>query len=166
MYCSTRRTRRRPSGLPLGSVTIENTRQNLRSWIKESQHIKPGNEMPNIDLGGDRVPCAKLFFDVAEADFFRPYRVAEVVPGQSPRFLVQGEWRRKPGEEQRPLEVRLPTEARAHRLRLVVTDYRNPPLNLLEARYAAPARQVVFDPPAGQAQPLRLYFTADGGLAM
>jgi cytochrome c oxidase subunit 2 len=39
----------------LGSVTIENTRSNLSEWIRESQHVKPGNQMPNIELPGDRL---------------------------------------------------------------------------------------------------------------
>jgi cytochrome c oxidase subunit 2 len=47
----------------LGSVTIENTRQNLSNWIKESQHIKPGNEMPNINLRGDRLDAVVSYLE-------------------------------------------------------------------------------------------------------
>jgi cytochrome c oxidase subunit 2 len=36
----------------LASVTIPNRKGDLESWILDSQHVKPGNQMPNIDLGG------------------------------------------------------------------------------------------------------------------
>jgi len=46
----------------------------------------------------------------------------------------------------------------ARRLRLVVTDFRNQPLDVRSVTYSAPARQVVFEPKPELAQPLRLYF--------
>jgi hypothetical protein len=109
-----------------------------------------------IDLG-DRVPCARLELDVADETFQRPFRLEQADPGEPVQVLVRGEWHRRPGEERGPLKVKLPREVMARRLRLVVTDYRNPPLTLTAARYSAPARQVVFAP-AGLAGPLRLYF--------
>ena len=48
--------------------------------------------------------------------------------------------------------------ARAGRLRLVVTDFRNPPLDLKSAQFSAPARQVVFARDPELKSPLRLYY--------
>ena len=39
----------------LGALAIPNTRDYLRSWITESQEVKPGNQMPNLDLAPDRL---------------------------------------------------------------------------------------------------------------
>ncbi|MEZ4523236.1 MAG: cytochrome c oxidase subunit II [Thermomicrobiales bacterium] len=36
----------------LGAGTIENSRGNLAAWIIDSQHFKPGNKMPPMDLSG------------------------------------------------------------------------------------------------------------------
>jgi cytochrome c oxidase subunit 2 len=35
----------------LGALTLPNTRANLASWITDSQHAKPGNQMPDSRLG-------------------------------------------------------------------------------------------------------------------
>src|SRR5204862_6464296 len=69
-----------------------------------------------------------------------------------------GEWRRRAGAEVKPLEILLPREVRPYKLRLVVTDFRNAPLDLRGVSYAAPARQVVFPAKADLTGPLRLYF--------
>jgi cytochrome c oxidase subunit 2 len=39
----------------LGSVTIPNTRSYLARWIADSQHFKPGNQMPNFHLRGSQL---------------------------------------------------------------------------------------------------------------
>ncbi len=39
----------------LGAVTIPNERESLSRWIVDSQHFKPGNEMPNLNLGGSEL---------------------------------------------------------------------------------------------------------------
>ncbi len=44
------------------------------------------------------------------------------------------------------------------RLRLVVTDNRNPPLDVTAVSFTAPARAVIFSPTAELTAPLRLYF--------
>jgi cytochrome c oxidase subunit 2 len=36
----------------LAALTIPNTRRELAAWITGSQHIKPGNQMPDIQLSG------------------------------------------------------------------------------------------------------------------
>jgi cytochrome c oxidase subunit 2 len=34
----------------IGAVTLPNRRSDLASWIADSQQVKPGNQMPNVDL--------------------------------------------------------------------------------------------------------------------
>jgi cytochrome c oxidase subunit 2 len=34
----------------LAAVTLPNTRKNLRDWLRDPQHVKPGNRMPNLEL--------------------------------------------------------------------------------------------------------------------
>jgi hypothetical protein len=116
----------------------------------------PGSVWP-INLGG-RVPCARLSFDVADEELTRPFRLEQADPGQPPLFLVAGEWRRRPGEERRPLEIRLPAEVLATRLRLVVTDFGNPPADRAQGplRGAGAAGGLPAD--AAAARHLRLYF--------
>jgi hypothetical protein len=115
----------------------------------------PGSVWP-IDFGGDAVPVERLTFDVADKEFVRPFRLELVDTEGGRQFLASGQWQRSLGED-RPLEVKFP-EVTARRLRLVVTDFRNEPLDLRSVTYSAPARQVVFEPKPDLAQPLRLYF--------
>jgi cytochrome c oxidase subunit 2 len=39
----------------LGAVTVPNTKAYLEGWIRDSQHVKPGNQMPDIDVSGRRL---------------------------------------------------------------------------------------------------------------
>jgi cytochrome c oxidase subunit 2 len=39
----------------LAGLAFENRPDVLASWITDSQHIKPGNEMPNIDVSGTQL---------------------------------------------------------------------------------------------------------------
>jgi cytochrome c oxidase subunit II len=39
----------------LGAVTIPNDREHLREWIVNSQHVKPGNLMPNFQASGRKL---------------------------------------------------------------------------------------------------------------
>jgi cytochrome c oxidase subunit 2 len=34
----------------IAAVTLPNTPQNLREWLRDPQHVKPGNRMPNLEL--------------------------------------------------------------------------------------------------------------------
>jgi cytochrome c oxidase subunit 2 len=36
----------------LAAATIPNRKGYLAGWILDSQHVKPGNQMPNVDLTG------------------------------------------------------------------------------------------------------------------
>ena len=39
----------------LAALTIPNQRSYLREWIRDSQHFKPGNEMPSLHLSGSHL---------------------------------------------------------------------------------------------------------------
>jgi cytochrome c oxidase subunit 2 len=45
----------------LAAVTIDNDEQNLAAWIAHSQSIKPGNEMPDIELRGARLDAVVAY---------------------------------------------------------------------------------------------------------
>jgi hypothetical protein len=135
-----------------------------RSWpaFVEARQPVPAAEGPGsawfIRLGenGEAAPCESLTLEVADTEFARPYRLEVANPEEPAQIISSGELRRQPSQPDRPLVISFP-EVTARRLRLVVTDQRNPPLNLTGAHYSAAARQVIFKP--GDAQgPLRLYF--------
>jgi hypothetical protein len=130
----------------------------------------PGDGGPGsawlIELPGrENVPWERLSFNVMEDAFVRPYRLEIANPDEPRQEIARGDWRRgtasqRPGGERRPLEIELPSEVFARRLRLVVTDFSNPPLTVTGARSVIAARQVVFELPRDKqyALPLRLYF--------
>ena len=101
-------------------------------------------------------PCESLTLDVAENEFVRPYRLETYDPGGTPQVIASGTLHREPADQGKPLVLSFP-EATARRLRLVVTDQRNPPLSLTGVQYTAAARRVIFRP-TGAAGSLRLYF--------
>ena len=109
-----------------------------------------------FDLGGDGVPCDRLTLDVADAEFVRNYHVEAGGPPDDPDRPFQrvgdGLWRRRAGEPRTPLVAEF-GEVTASRLKLVVTDHRNPPLDLRGATFRAAARQVVFANPGPGATP-------------
>ncbi len=47
----------------LASVTIPNDPHHLADWIQHGQSIKPGNEMPNIDLSGPRLAAVVAYLE-------------------------------------------------------------------------------------------------------
>jgi len=117
-----------------------------------------------IELGGVGVPVSELRVTIEDADFVRDFVIEASEPssgGDAFYPVTRGVWRRKAGADSGEFVASLGEEITALRLKLLVTDYRNPPLNITSARYAAAARQVVFtktkdgEPPAG---PVRLYF--------
>jgi len=113
-----------------------------------------------IDLGANNVPCEQIEVDVADAEFVRDYRVEAAGPPDSRerfRRVCSGVWQRRAGGPPSPMKATF-QEVRASRLKLVVTDYGNPPLNIRSVKYGAPARQVVFargEKPEGG---VRLYY--------
>ena len=118
-----------------------------------------------IELGGDNVPCDRIEVDVADSEFARDISIAAEFPsGPLGQFTftpigLTGETlrQRKPGEPQRPLIASF-QEVQTRRLRLYVTDHRNPPLSIRSIKFGAPARQVVFARPADKAGEPQLFF--------
>jgi hypothetical protein len=103
-------------------------------------------------------PCEQLELDVSDEEFVRPYRIEIYNPDGQPQPVTSGELRRRAGDPKKPFIIPFPSEVTtARRLRLIVTDQRNPPLNLTAVRYTAAARQVIFRTPE-QPDTLRLYF--------
>ena len=97
----------------------------------------------------------RLSFEMSSPEFSRPYFLETADPGGPLRRLTAGQWVRAPGD---PGPAAAFPEIRAQRLRLVVTDNRNPPLQLLSAVSTTAARELVFDLPDAWAPPVRLYF--------
>ncbi len=119
-----------------------------------------------IELGGDNVPCDQIAVDVADSEFARDISIAAEFPsgplGQltfTP-IVLTGETtlrQRKPGEHKHLLIASF-EEVQTRRLKLYVTDHRNPPLSIRSIKFSAPARQVVFARPADEAGEPRLFF--------
>ncbi len=113
-----------------------------------------------IALGGENVPLEQIAAEIADEDFVRDYYLEAGGPeGSRERFrrIHAGTWRRRAGEEKQPLEAEF-SEVRASRLRLVVIDHGNPPLDIRSATFSAPARQVVFAKPSDPGTEYRLYY--------
>jgi hypothetical protein len=113
-----------------------------------------------IDLPAERIPCDKLRVWISDAEFARTYRLDSGGPaGSNLRFrpVHRGDWSRRAGEAMEPMEATLSSELVATRLRLVVTDHRNPPLAIERAELVGAARQIVFARSAELRPPLRLY---------
>lgn len=113
-----------------------------------------------IDLGGENVPVEQIAVEIVDADFVRNYQIEAGGPeGSQERFrqVHSGVWRRRAGEEPAAMKAEFP-EVRAARLRLVVIDHRNPPLDVRSVAFSAPARQVVFATPQDRKTGLRLYY--------
>jgi hypothetical protein len=110
-----------------------------------------------LDLGG-RVPCDRLSLDIAEDSFSRPFQVETIDDPQDIRLIASGDLTRHYGEEKKPLVIYFNQEAVARKLRLQITDYSNPTLNIRSIDASAPARQLVFELKSPASQPLRLYF--------
>jgi len=113
-----------------------------------------------VTLDDDPVPCQRLTFTVDGPPVDRPFRVELANPNEPRQDLGPGTWNWRVAAGKNLLEIDLPSEVFARRLRLVVTDFANPPLNLQDARYTAAVRLVVFPAPSGKPypSPLRLYF--------
>jgi cytochrome c oxidase subunit II len=47
----------------LAANTISNDPPNLRSWIDDSQEVKPGNDMPNLSLTGPQLDALVAYLD-------------------------------------------------------------------------------------------------------
>lgn len=156
----------------LESVAVYHTERVAGEYVTRTAGLGPREARPTpdgpgsawiIDLGGEGVPCQRLTLDVAGLGFVRPFRLETVEENGATSSVTAGELRRRAGSPDGPLTVEF-SEITAHRLRLLVTDHRNPPLHVQEVKYTAAARTVIFPgdshagaaPKAGAA-PLRLY---------
>ena len=110
-----------------------------------------------LDLGG-RVPCDRLNLDIADDSFSRPFQVETIDDQQNVRLVASGDLTRHSGEEKKPLVIYFNEEAVARKLRLQITDYSNPTLNIQSINASAPARQLLFELKSPASPPLRLYF--------
>lgn len=108
---------------------------------------------------GEPLPWEQLRFRTRDEEVERPFRIQIANPDQ-PRQEIGGvDWRWRKEQDVRYLEAEFP-ETYATRLRLVITDYANPPLNLESVDFRFPVRQLVFAFPADKKlqPPLRLYY--------
>lgn len=110
-----------------------------------------------LDLGG-RAPCDRLSLDIAEDSFSRPFQVEAIDDPQNIRLIANGVLTRHSGEAKKPLVIYFNEETVARKLRLQITDYSNPNLNLTAIDASAPARQLVYELKSPASGPLRLYF--------
>jgi hypothetical protein len=121
-----------------------------------------------IALGGDHVPCERITCEVDDPEFVRNYRIESGgPPGEDTPFgpVTSGVWRRTAGSDLKPVVAEFP-EIQASRLRLVVTDAGNPPLNVRSVTFGASAREVVFPGvDSTTAGSLRLYVGNPKGFA-
>jgi cytochrome c oxidase subunit II len=47
----------------IGALTVSNTRADLGEWITDSQHVKPGNQMPDMRLHGARLNALLTYLE-------------------------------------------------------------------------------------------------------
>ena len=109
-----------------------------------------------IDLGA-YAPCDRLALDLGEDSFARPFEVEAVDNQENVRLIASGTLTRHAGDD-KPLVIVFNQEEYVRQLRLKITDYSNPVLNIMSIQASAPARQLLFELKAPAAQPLRLYF--------
>jgi hypothetical protein len=132
--------------------------------ILEARQPVPANGGPGsewlIDLGSDPVPCQRLVFGIEGQPVDRPFRIETADPNQSRSFVATRPWTWNKGKDRWQLTIEMQQEVRAQRLRLVVTDFANAPLNLVNVEYAAAVRQMIFALPEGVKlrEPIRLFF--------
>jgi hypothetical protein len=93
--------------------------------------------------------------DAFNRQYARHFDLESIEPGGMARTISEGEIRRLPGSKHEAMEIHF-AETTAHLLKLRVTDYRNPPLDLKGVQFTSPAREVIFAR-EDIALPLRLY---------
>lgn len=113
-----------------------------------------------IDLGGN-VPCDRLILEIEGESFSRPFQVEDVDEPENAHVIATGTLTRHIGDEPKPLVILFDNEERVRKVRLQITDYSNPTLNITSIQGGAPARQLVYELKEPTSQPLRLYFGND-----
>lgn len=112
-----------------------------------------------LDLGDEPIFCEKLTLKVRErANAERPFRLQIANRGQVHQEIAGVEWRWRMDGDQQFVELTFP-EIRAQNLRLVVTDFDNPPFSFVEGTGTMAVRQITFAWPDAKANfPVTLYF--------
>ena len=113
-----------------------------------------------IDLGGN-VPCDRLILEIDGESFSRPFQVEDIDEPENVHVIATGTLTRHLGDEPKPLVILFDDEQRLRKIRLQITDYSNPTLNITSIQAGAPARQLVYELKEPASQPLRLYFGND-----
>jgi hypothetical protein len=109
-----------------------------------------------IDLG-DRVPLERLRIAVRERAFSRPFLLEAADDPAAPQMLASGDLTRSAETPQANAEISF-NEHFARRLKLTITDDRNPPLSITAATAFGAMRQIVFETAGAGTGPLRLYY--------
>jgi hypothetical protein len=113
----------------------------------------------------DKMPCEMLTFELTAPPTERPFRLQVADPDQPSRDILSSfgkgegsEWRVVAKGNLNYLEVRFP-EVVARRLRFVLTDFANPPLQFQNVQVTRSDRQLIFEKPDDKkfTLPLRLY---------
>lgn len=146
----------------LRTVEIPGEQLSLAAAVGNREAVRaddgPGSRWV-FDLGGDQTPVSSIELQIADTEFVRNFSLEAGGPANSGfpfSRIASGVWRRRAGEPLKPMRVEF-SEARAARLRLIVTDHRNPPLQVDQVSFAGDARQVVFATLEGPAS-YKMYF--------
>jgi hypothetical protein len=106
----------------------------------------------------DKMPCEKLTFEVDGPPNERPFRLQSANPKEPRQDIYGAEWRwRKDGDRQF-LDISF-QEVIARRLRLIVTDFANEPMQLRSVQATRCVRNLIFEKSDETkfVQPFRLY---------
>ena len=109
-----------------------------------------------IDLGA-RVPLERLTISVRDRAYSRPFLLESADDPAAPQQLASGDVTRSEETPQAHPEINF-SEHFARRLKLTITDDRNPPLSIAAVTAFGAMRQVVFETGAAGTGPLRLYY--------
>ena len=109
-----------------------------------------------IDLGA-RTPCDQLSLEIADDSFSRPFQVEAIDDNQNVRRIATGDLTRHVGDQPKPLVIVFDEEQNVRQLRLQITDYSNPTLDIKAIDASAPARELVFELKESPSAPLRLF---------
>jgi Protein of unknown function (DUF3999) len=135
----------------------------LSSWnvpVPSYQLLRNQGEFASawvLDLGG-RAPCDRLKLEIGEDSFSRPFQVFAIDDPDNVELIASGTLTRYTGDQGKPLVINFNQEVNVRKLRLQITDYSNPTLNISSIEASAPARQLVFELKEPPSQPLRLFF--------
>jgi len=108
-----------------------------------------------IDLGW-RTPCDQLSLVIADDSFSRPFQVEAIDDDQNARVVATGDLTRHAGDDPKRVIV-FNQEENVRQLRLQITDYSNPTLDIQSIEASAPARELVFELKEPPSEPLRLF---------